>query len=135
MATTVTTWDLGDGTALERTSQTSGVNAGQACATTVDNRVRELLYATVVFNAATYTSSVTITLDSGLGSTYDALLAESTTDSDADLVLVPSGVQGAGSIVGPAQVLIAPDDAVSVGVPAGGAGNSSNVAIYCILRA
>lgn len=134
MATTVETWDLGGGLVLERTSQTSGSGAGQACATDIDTRIREVLFATVKFTGGTYTASVTMTLDSGLGASYDALLAESTTDSDLDVVLVPSGVQAAASIVGPATVIIAPGDSISVGVPAVTA-QTSSAAIYCILRA
>lgn len=138
MVVAVETWPMGDGMVLERRSQTATNPIPNILAST-DPHCQEQLFATATWDAgSTYTSSVTGTHDSGVdeaGGTFDAMISESTTDSDLGVVLIPSAVQGAATPIRVRRFITAVDDNLpAVVAPAGGVGKSNYVASYSIRR-
>ena len=102
---------------MARTTGASAANTAQTVSTPTGNR-RKLLFVTVVYSAVT-TVDATVTLNSGEGAAYDALLSTMALINNTDGVFIPDG-----------EVIIQSDDAIDVLAPAGGGGITSAVAIY-----
>ena len=74
-----------------------------------EHKSQRLAYVTCVYSAAATQAGVTVTLDSGLGSTYDALLTTGTANAQTT-TYIPDG-----------DVMLLSGDAIVVAAPAGGA--------------
>ncbi len=97
-------------TRLAKESATVADNSAVDTMTTALAKTKRLLYVTVSYSgSATYSSSVTVGIDSGLGATYDVLpVLESTTDNLQDVILRPDS-----------DFILASDDQLIVTIPDG----------------
>jgi len=105
---------------MARTTGQSAANAAQTVSTpsgAIPGR-RRLLFVTVVYSAAVSVTA-TVTLNSGAGAAFDALLQNIAFSANTDGVFIPDE-----------EVKIQSDDAIDVLAPAGGVGVTSTVAIY-----
>ena len=106
-------------TRLAKESGAIADNSAVDTFTTALAKVKRLLYITVSFSgSATYSDSITVGVDSGLGSGFDVAVAlESTTDNLQDVILRPDS-----------DFILAADDQLIVTIP-DGAGVGESVAV------
>lgn len=102
---------------VDRVSGSSVANTAQTV-NSATGTVQRLLLVTLVLSASG-TTTATITLDSGAGAAFDAVLGT--------IVLAP-GTEG--TFLPAADVIISTDDRISVTATAGGVGIVTNLAIY-----
>ena len=90
---------------------TGGSNSADTLTSTavVEHKTQRLNYVTCVYSGAATQAGVTVTLDSGLGSAYDALLSTGSANA-INTVYLPDG-----------DVYLFSGDAIVVASPAGGA--------------
>lgn len=100
-------------------SQTSAANTLQTCSTDALQAYR-ILHAICNYSAAPTQAGVTSTLNSGVGAAFDAVL--NTGSANAQVTLYQPT----------RELTLAKTDALDVAAPAGGAGITSSVAIYCL---
>lgn len=98
-------------------SDESAANSAFTVTPTV-GRVRRILFVTVKYSA-NVTVNVTVTLNSGRGSTYDTLLQTIALAAARDGFWIPDE-----------DVILADDDELDVLAPAGGAGVTSTIMVY-----
>jgi len=103
---------------LIRTVATSGANAIGAASSPTITDPQMLVMVTVKYSAGPTQAGVTVTLNSGAGAAYDAVLSTGSANAQTTTYL-PS-----------APLIIAPDDTIDVSAPAGGGGITSAIAIY-----
>lgn len=108
---------LSGGRSLSRFSAASAANTALTASTDAV-RARRLLSVTVKYSAAPTQTGATVTLNSGAGAAYDAVLNTGSANAETT-VYVPDGV-----------VIIATGDAIDVLAPAGGGVITSAVTIY-----
>ncbi len=104
------------GRIFERRSDESAANTALTVST-LTGSVRRLLKVTVKYSSSV-TKNVTVTLNSGAGSTYDTLLQTIALTSATDGVYVPTG-----------RIVLMDDDVIDVVTEAGGGGITSAVTI------
>lgn len=102
---------------ITRDTGTSAANTAQTVSTSAADIVR-LLFVTIKYSASA-SPTVTVTLNSGAGSSFDTVLSSTVMSSDTDVVFIPDEA-----------IFIEGDDNIDVLAPAGGAGITSSVAIY-----
>ena len=102
---------------LIRDVATSAANEAGA-ASSAAGEVRQLVMVTVKYSAAPTQAGTTVTLNSGAGAGYDAVLNTGSANAQTT-VYVPT-----------APLFIAADDAIDVAAPAGGGVITSSIAIY-----
>lgn len=107
------------GGVVQRWSGTGTANQTDTLTGTAIGRgfVERLAYVTVRYSAAPTQAGVTVSLDSGLGSSFDATLHTGSANAQ-ETVYLPDG-----------NVYLLPDDAVLVSAPAGGGGITASIAI------
>lgn len=99
----------------------TGVGADNAIGTvsTPVGKKYRLLFATAKYNTTPTQAGVTLTLDSGAGSTFDVVLNTGSANATTT-VYIPT----------PDTVIIMPDDVLTLSAPAGGSGKTSALALY-----
>jgi len=110
-------------TRLAKESGTGVDNAEADTLLTALTKTKKLMYVTVSYSAnPTYTASVTVTLDSGLGASFDVdtetNLLESTPDGQQDVFLQPA-----------TEIILASDDQLTVTAPDGGGAITASIAV------
>lgn len=118
-AITVTRQEYGNSPRrMERWYGTSAANQADSLSTAVTPAVmRRLVLVTCFYSASPTQAGVTVTLDSGVGSTYDTVFTTGTANAQST-VYVPSN-----------ELIIMPDDIIKVDAPAGGSGITSRIVI------
>lgn len=102
-----------------RFSGTSTSNQADTMTSTAcpERSAQKLLYVTCTYSAAPTQAGVTVEIDSGAGTGFDATLSTGAANIQ-DTVWLPES-----------EVWIVPGDAIRVSAPAGGAGITSNIVI------
>ena len=102
---------------LMRDVATSTAN-GAGSASSAAGEVRQLVMVTVKYSAAPTQAGTTVTLNSGAGAGYDAVLDTGSANAQTS-VYIPAS-----------PVFVAADDSIDVAGPAGGGVITSSIAIY-----
>lgn len=102
---------------IKRLSAAGADNGIATVSSTVGKKYR-FLFATAVYSASPTQAGVTLTLDSGAGSAYDAVLLSGSANATTT-ILQPTN-----------EIIINSDDVLTLTAPAGGSGKTSGIAMY-----